>query len=249
MRMGEEMEKRNRRTSPILTIQEEERERIARDIHDGLGQSLSAIKLKCELLKRRLRTKDSAIKNELGGIVILISEALQDLSRICFDLQPLALENSGFISALGRYVESFSIETGINTVFFHIFRLAEYDLKGVGKLFSPRQGIQIFRIVQEALHNVWKHSKADKASVSMDYNDSAVYLAIADNGIGFDVERLNRDEERLFSGRGLFDIRERMKLLNGTFHLSSQPGRGTKIGVEIPYETRGGNGENNNLVG
>lgn len=249
MRMGEKMEKRNRRTSSILTIQEEERERIARDIHDGLGQSLSAIKLKCGLVKRKLRTQDSAIKDELGEIVILISKALQDLSRICFDLQPLALENSGFISALGRYVESFAIETGINTVFFHIFRLAEFDLKGVGKLFSPRQEVEIFRIVQEALHNVRKHSKADRASVSMDYSDSAVYLAIADNGIGFDVERLNRDEERLFSGRGLIDIKERVKLLNGTFHLSSQPGKGTKIGVEISYETRGGNGKDNSFIG
>lgn len=204
-------------SSRIVYATEEERRRVSRDIHDGIGQSLAIIKLTLKVIRNKLASAD--ILSEIDGLAAHVEETMEELSRIIKDLNPSWVTEVGFPQALSLYIETFSKNTGIQVNSY------------ISERFSirPRHEVHLYRIVQEALTNIAKHSGARRVDIHMDLVENYLHLSIADNGRGFD------ESEEGKMGLGLIGIRERAIFLGGQVSIKSIPGQGTTVRMEIPY--------------
>lgn len=221
----EDMQQRQLVGLRIIKAQEEERHRVARDIHDGPAQSMSNVVLKAEICERLLDVDMEKSRQELKNLKGIVRESLQDVRKIIYNLRPMSLDDIGLIPTLERLVQSFNEETGIRV-----------NLKTKGHLFDFKTvvSLTIYRIVQEALNNMRKHSKAENAFINLEFMDSELVLYIFDDGKGFDIEILKQKSADVNFGFGLFSMRERIELLNGDFSITSQIGKGTRILIKIP---------------
>jgi signal transduction histidine kinase len=206
--------------SHILSVidgQELERQRLSRELHDGIGQSLVAIKMKLESLNY-IPEKD--IKPQLEGIKRQFDQIVDEIRRITTDLMPPVLEEFGLVIALFNLCEDTSMHTGIRMKFEHKVRTDDWNKK-----------IQtyLYRIVQEALNNIVKHSQADQGYIKLLYDADFIYLSIQDNGKGFSLS-----ESGSQGGHGLHNIQERVKLLGGSLDLKSDTGKGTLMQIRVP---------------
>lgn len=207
----------------VIQAQEEERKRLAREIHDGPAQSIAHLVLRMDMVDKLLQQDNvEQAKNELANLKEIAREGLGEVRRIIFDLRPMALDDLGLIPTLQKYVEKLS-DTHNITIDFHTF----------GNVFRPPLAMEValFRLIQEALSNVIKHSKATYAQVKADLQEEHIYVVIKDNGIGFDTQK------RKGTGVGLIGMQERVKLLSGEISVSSFPGQGTKVMIRIPLES------------
>jgi len=202
----------------IIEAQEEERKRIAREIHDGPAQAMANVLLKSELCEKLITKDIEQAKIELKNLKNIVQQSLKEVRKIIYDLRPSALDDLGLIPALSRYIKNFSEETGI---FVDFSVLSDY------KRLSPEIEITCFRVVQEALTNIKKHSKAKNASVKFEFGMRFISIIIKDDGIGFDKENIGQ-------GYGLMGMRERIEILNGKFEISSFKNKGTQIYISIP---------------
>lgn len=202
----------------IIEAQEEERKRIAREIHDGPAQAMANVLLKSELCEKLITKDIEQAKIELKNLKNIVQQSLKEVRKIIYDLRPSALDDLGLIPALSRYIKNFSEETGI---FVDFSVLSDY------KRLSPEIEITCFRVVQEALTNIKKHSKAKNASVKFEFGMRFISIIIKDDGIGFDKENIGQ-------GYGLMGMRERIEILNGKFEISSFKNNGTQIYISIP---------------
>ena len=202
----------------IIEAQEEERKRIARKIHDGPAQAMANVLLKSELCEKLITKDIEQAKVELKNLKNIVQQSLKEVRKIIYDLRPSALDDLGLIPALSRYIKNFSEETGI---FVDFSVLSNY------KRLSPEIEITCFRVVQEALTNIKKHSKAKNASVKFEFGMRFISIIIKDDGIGFDKENIGQ-------GYGLMGMRERVEILNGKFEISSFKNKGTQIYISIP---------------
>ncbi|MFV9567851.1 sensor histidine kinase [Thermoanaerobacter mathranii] len=202
----------------IIEAQEEERKRIAREIHDGPAQAMANVLLKSELCEKLITKDIEQAKVELKNLKNIVQQSLKEVRKIIYDLRPSALDDLGLIPALSRYIKNFSEETGI---FVDFSVLSDY------KRLSPEIEITCFRVVQEALTNIKKHSKAKNASVKFEFGMRFISIIIKDDGIGFDKENIGQ-------GYGLMGMRERVEILNGKFEISSFKNKGTQIYISIP---------------
>nr|WP_255549822.1 sensor histidine kinase [Thermoanaerobacter sp. CM-CNRG TB177] len=202
----------------IIEAQEEERKRIAREIHDGPAQAMANVLLKSELCEKLITKDIEQAKVELKNLKNIVQQSLKEVRKIIYDLRPSALDDLGLIPALSRYIKNFSEETGI---FVDFSVLSNY------KRLSPEIEITCFRVVQEALTNIKKHSKAKNASVKFEFGMRFISIIIKDDGIGFDKENIGQ-------GYGLMGMRERVEILNGKFEISSFKNKGTQIYISIP---------------
>ncbi|MDI3528894.1 MAG: two-component system, NarL family, sensor histidine kinase DegS [Thermoanaerobacter sp.] len=202
----------------IIEAQEEERKRIAREIHDGPAQAMANVLLKSELCEKLITKDIEQAKIELKNLKNIVQQSLKEVRKIIYDLRPSALDDLGLIPALSRYIKNFSEETGI---FVDFSVLSDY------KRLSPEIEITCFRVVQEALTNIKKHSKAKNASVKFEFGMRFISIIIKDDGIGFDKENIGQ-------GYGLMGMRERVEILNGKFEISSFKNNGTQIYISIP---------------
>ena len=211
----------------IIKVQENERQRIARDIHDGPAQSMSNVVLKAELCERLIDIDCKKAKTELHNLKDIVRRCLQDVRNIIYDLRPMSLDDLGLVPTLGRYLSKFQDETGINVTL---------KTKGSFDDISPVVSLTVFRIIQESMNNIKKHSSAPNALVYLEYIDRKINIHVYDNGKGFDVEKLkkisNNNSEN--SGFGVLGMKERVELLDGRFNITSEFGKGTRIFVEIP---------------
>lgn len=210
----------------IIKAQEEERQRVARDIHDGPAQLLSNVVLKAEICERMIDVDLEKTREELRNLKKIVRESLQDVRKIIYNLRPMSLDDLGLIPTLQRYVLTFQEETGIAVLLQT--RGSQPELKSVIAL-------TVFRIVQESMNNVVKHAKADNASVHIEFLNTELKLFILDDGQGFDPEKLKEHNEDISSGFGLVSMRERVELLGGEMLISSEPGRGTRLNISIPF--------------
>jgi signal transduction histidine kinase len=205
----------------ILTLQDEERRRMARGLHDSLGQYLAALKMNLDRFASEY-AKQAAIASESSDIV---EKCLAETRTISHLLHPPLLDESGFTSAARVYIEGFSRRSGI---------VVEFDAPSNVIRLHPELEITLFRTVQEALTNVHKHASATAAIVSLKVDDKDVRLEISDNGRGIPQERLNH---LLYGatevGVGLAGMRERVRQLNGMFEIRSN-GTGTVVAVITP---------------
>ncbi|MDR6553617.1 sensor histidine kinase [Paenibacillus qinlingensis] len=216
----------------IILAQEEERKRIAREIHDGMAQTLANVVLRTEIAHRMLLKEDmSAVKDELVDLKGQVRNGLEEVRKIIFNLRPMALDDLGIVPTLRKYVQDFEDKYRIHT---------QFNLVGKEARIPSGLEVAIFRLVQEALSNVYKHAKATFLSVELTLEPDQVQIYVVDNGVGFDVKLT---EIRIAKGNnfGLLGMRERVELLEGTMVLESEKDSGTKITMLIPI---GGVGEN-----
>ncbi|MBI5497116.1 MAG: sensor histidine kinase [Deltaproteobacteria bacterium] len=198
-----------------IDSQEEERKRVARDLHDGLGQSLSALLLE---LPARAGADAPALEARVRGL-------MDDVRRMAWDLRPSLLDDYGLTSALERYVEDVSRRSGLA---IH-FQAAAETGRGTARL-APGVETVLFRVAQEALHNVVRHAGAQHASVVLVRRDGQVLLLVEDDGRGFDPDAARRSAGSL----GLLGMEERLALVGGVLTVDSVAGRGTTVRASIP---------------
>jgi signal transduction histidine kinase len=201
----------------VVQAQEQERRRLARELHDETGQALTSILLGLKPLEDALSEHPArAAAAELREHVV---NALQDVRRLAVELRPAVLDDFGLVAALERLTESFAEQTGIS-VDFHS-ALGETRLPGAVES-------ALYRVVQESLTNIVKHADAIKVSVSIARRESAVAAVIEDDGRGFDPRATRGD------GIGLLGMTERLALIGGRVEIESRPGAGTTLVAEVP---------------
>lgn len=206
----------------LLTVQEDERRRIAREIHDTLGQQMTALRMTLEAW--RLHGAARADLSQDAQRALEISQEIDaSIDFLMSDLRPAALDHLGLGAAFADLVRSWSERTGI---------AAEYHPSGLdGLALPPLIEINLYRLAQEALHNVHKHARATSVAVLLDRRGDELVLIVEDNGVGFDPEAAASAERR--PGVGLIGMRERAMLIGGEFEVESAPGRGTIVFVRV----------------
>lgn len=207
----------------VVGAQEAERQRIARELHDATGQSLTAIALGLRGVETILHNDPSLAVEQIKELKSFSTDALGELRQIIADLRPSQLDDLGLVAALQWYVQEFEKRYAIRT---------DFVMEGSRSRLPPEYETVLFRIAQEALINVAKHAYASHANVKLEIYPAQVCVMIKDNGRGFDMEKTLRGDRR--AGWGLLGIQERALLLGGQYEIDSGPGRGTRIRVTIP---------------
>jgi two-component system sensor histidine kinase DegS len=212
----------------VFQIIEEERMRIARDMHDGPAQSMANLVLQAEILERMLDRDPKQLISELADFKNSVRNALEETRQLIFDLRPMTLDDLGLIPTLRKFIKEYGDRYHVGTRFNVVGQ--ERRLPG------NTEGV-LFRIIQEALTNVHKHARAKMAEVTLNMQPSRVSVVIKDDGQGFDVART---EANLHKNKnlGLLSMRERAELEKGSLEIRSQPGRGTEVKVEIPLNKK-----------
>lgn len=209
----------------IILAQEEERKRIAREIHDGMAQTMANVVLRTEIAERMLMKQEiTAVREELVDLKGQVRGGLEEVRKIIFNLRPMALDDLGIVPTLRKYIQDFEEKTKIRTLFHLIGRETR---------FPSGLEVAIFRLVQEALSNVLKHAKATYVCVELTLEREQVKIYIVDNGIGFNVDITQRVITK-GNNFGLLGMRERVELLEGTMEIDSEKDSGTKITMVIP---------------
>jgi len=210
----------------MFQIVEDERMRIARDMHDGPAQLLANLVLKAEIVERVFDLDRDAAMAELADFKATVRVALEETRKLIFDLRPMTLDDLGLVPTLRKFVVDFEHASGVRTRLNVVGaeRRLPRDLEGT-----------LFRIVQEALTNARKHSGADTIDVTITIGPQRVVASVRDNGRGFDVAET---QVRAEQGRrlGLVSMRERAGLESGVLDIISVPGHGTQVRVSIDYE-------------
>ncbi|GBF32581.1 two component sensor histidine kinase [Desulfocucumis palustris] len=209
----------------IIRAQEEERRKVARDIHDGPAQLLANIIMRTEYCLKLLDKDQAGVREELVALQAMVRQSLQDVRKIIFDLRPMVLDDLGLIPALNHFLDDFFIQNGIPV---------DINITGEPRRFSMPMEIALFRVVQESISNIKKHSQASHVNVKMEILSHKINLIIKDNGKGFNIKEVFADKKR--EGYGLIGMRERIQVLNGEFSISASPGRGTTINISVPLD-------------
>ena len=207
-----------RLSARLVDAQEQERRQLARELHDEVGQALTAVKMDISIALRssdHLRVRNAL--TEASDLAETTLRGVRDLSQL---LHPSALDDFGLPTTLTTYLRSFSQRTGIQA---HLVETVEDRL-------APEMEVSIYRIVQEALHNVARHSEATSCTVSLNAGDNMLHLIVEDNGRGLRTT----EPHRVRRGLGLIGMRERVQALGGTFRIGGRPGGGTQISAALP---------------
>jgi PAS domain S-box-containing protein len=212
-----------------VEAQEEERRRIAREIHDSLGQLLTAIKFNVEILQDEI-VKGVGIERRIEDVKDLLDSAMAEAREISYNLMPSVLEDFGLGPALQLLCEQFNRGNGLKLSF---------HAHGLEKRLEPMLEVGLYRIAQEALNNITKHAQAMDASLQIVRDDKGVRLTIEDSGVGFSANTGGL-AARLGRGMGLMSMRERAASFHGTLTIDSKPHAGTVVIVEIPLTENAG---------
>jgi signal transduction histidine kinase len=207
----------------LIKAQEAERQRIARELHDQVGQVLTAIHLNLQTVWETCESSEARALIDEG--VAMVDEALAQVRDLSFELRPSLLDDLGLVTALRWYAARFEQRTGIHAI-------TAIDLSGKGKRLGRELETACFRIVQEALTNVVRHAGAKNISITLRSCDDQLQLSIKDDGAGFDAYAQNLSA---FAGHvGLRGMRERALALGGQLEIKSSPSRGTVISAHFP---------------
>jgi two-component system sensor histidine kinase UhpB len=213
-------DERRRSGRLVLRAQEEERRRLARDLHDEVNQALTAILLRLEALSQ---DAPPSLDPELSELKRLVNQAMSELLQLARQLRPTALDDHGLLPAVASHVRRFAAQTGIEADLD-----ADEAEAGAGKL-QPDEEIAVYRIAQEALANVARHAGASRVSVGLRTRGSGVELTVRDDGRGFSVEG-----QASSGGLGLGGMAERARLVGGELTIESRPGAGTELCLRVP---------------
>jgi PAS domain S-box-containing protein len=212
-------------SSQLMTIQEVERKRVAHELHDGIGQMLTAIKFQIERVLERSKSSRKGEKGPMESLIPLIQESIEEVRRIQMDLRPSTLDDLGVLATVGWFCRRFQ------TIYSGIQVENEIDIEEE-QISNPLKTV-VYRVVQEAMNNIAKHSQASLVRLSMKEEDDRIELAIKDNGLGFDLEETLsvKDPNR---GFGLASMKERTELSGGSFTIESTRGKGTTVQASWP---------------
>ncbi|TKS59508.1 MAG: sensor histidine kinase [Nitrospira sp.] len=200
----------------LLTVQDEERRRISRDLHDDVNQRLGAIGLQLDSLSRNLPGSPTTVRQRIRAIRRHVSELSDDVRELAYRFHQTTVEDLGLVVALQRYLNDFVKRTGINARFTKPRSAAPIPL---------RLATCLYRIAQESLGNVGLHAKASQVTLVLTVSSDTISLTIWDNGIGMDLEEVRSRKE----GLGMLSMQERARLLNGSVVWHSSPGEGTRV--------------------
>lgn len=206
-------------TGQLLTAQEEERRRISRDLHDDVNQRLAVLALKIQTAQKGLNESDSSLK-KLQELYDGVAELSDDVRHLAYQLHPSVLDDLGLKLAIQALTDDFSRWEGIKVSF------TAHQVPGS---LPPEVGTCFYRLVQESLRNIAKHAQASEAVVFLGVSDGGLQLSVKDQGVGFDPEARSTQK-----GLGLLGMKERIRLLDGTLTISSQPRKGTEIAAWLP---------------
>jgi signal transduction histidine kinase len=220
--MQEELRLLSRR---LLSVQEEERRRISRELHDVIAQALTGINVRLASLKKQTAANTKGFHKKIEMTQRMVEKSVDIVHRFARDLRPAMLDDLGLIPALQSYMKGFMEETGI--------RVTCTAFAAVEQLDNGKRTV-LYRIAQEALSNVAQHAQASHAEITLSRHKDRVKMEVHDNGKGFEVNGLTftKSSKRL----GLLGMRERMEMIGGTFCVESSPGHETTVRVEIPCE-------------
>lgn len=217
---------RRRLLDQVMVAQEEERKRIARELHDELAQNLAVLIRDLEDITGSNSAGQTGLQSRIHDTRALARRILEQTRRLIFDLRPSALDDLGLLPALRRYTQ-------------HHLELAHIDLhltvSGPKRRLPAQVETTLFRIAQEAITNVVRHARATQVQLSLCFAPARITLSVTDNGLGFDPETILEASNRA-QCVGLLGMRERAELLGGRLELNSWPGGGTTVQVEIPLE-------------
>ncbi len=208
----------------ILGAMEEERSRLARELHDELGQALTAVKLDLQLFNEGL-SASQAQQYSLKQSIDLVDHTINLVRRQSVSLRPPVLDDMGLLPAVKEMVRGFMNRTGIQT---------KITADGFSRRLSKSVETALYRCVQESLTNVVRHARARNVSVRFNKENGLLVLSVADDGIGFEPEKMEVHSEHI----GLTGMKERVKLLDGCFTINSAPQKGTTVSIKIPWQDR-----------
>jgi two-component system sensor histidine kinase NreB len=207
----------------VITAQEEERRRISRELHDDLGQALTAHKLTLHNLQADLPKEHIDLQRRMDLIITETSDLISQVRQLSQQLRPPILDTLGFATATNTYCTEFGRRSGI-----HVQNRIDSELGEIPDVHT----ITLYRVLQEALTNISRHSKAETVWVDLFIEDDRLCLMVQDNGIGFNIETEQKN------GIGILSIRERLALVGGQLDLRSRVGHGTILSAYVPYKNR-----------
>lgn len=201
-------------------LREQEKRRVARELHDELGQALTGLKMDIVWVKNKLQTPPAPVAGKLQAMEALLDGAVAATRRISADLRPMMLDDLGLMPATEWLVQNFTERTGI---------ACRLTIADAGLELKDPHATTVFRILQEALTNITKHAQASSAEITLGHNDREIVIDVRDNGVGFSPQTPRKRDSY-----GLIGLRERVYLLGGKVEIDSAPGMGTHIEARIP---------------
>jgi PAS domain S-box-containing protein len=206
----------------LQNVREEERTRIAREIHDELGQQLTGLKMEISWLNKKIKPENIEVSNKLKDALFLIDDTVKNVRRIATQLRPSMLDDLGLVSAMEWQSDEFQKR-------FHIKSDIETNLGNVK--INAEKSTAIFRIFQESLTNVLRHSKATAVNTLLTIEDDVLVMSITDNGIGFNETEINKKQSL-----GILGMKERTIMLGGSYQISSKENEGVMVLVKLPLD-------------
>jgi signal transduction histidine kinase len=209
----------------IVRLQEEERRRVSRELHDGINQLLVSVKYKIENFEEKFSHSPQQALDDIKKAGIFLGEAISEVRRVSHDLRPSVLDDLGLMPAISNLIRRFSERN-----------LIDVEVKGLENHFERLPAdveTALYRIVQEALMNIEKHANATHVVINMTRTDNNITIRLEDNGEGFSMQKAMR-KSRSTQSMGLRNMRERIELLQGTFFIHSDVGKGTFVEVKAP---------------
>ena len=210
----------------VISAQEEERKRVARELHDETSQALTSLMVGLRALQEAASTPE--LRRRAEELRAIAAATLDGVHRLAVELRPSVLDDLGLVAALERSIGRWSEQFGVSV---------EFQAVGMDRRLPPEAEVTLYRIIQEALTNVARHARATHVSVLLEHRGSSVIAIVEDDGVGFDVQRVLQSA-RLEQKLGLYGMMERASLLGGRLVIESRPGAGSSVFVEIPLDAR-----------
>ena len=208
----------------LVQVQEEERARLARELHDGAGQTLTSLLVRLKTLERK--STETELQRELANIQDAVSETIEQIRGLAYRLRPAALDEFGLVKALETLI--FDMTHGMDLD-------ADYTIDIRESKLTSEVEVVMYRIAQEALTNIIRHARARKVKLNLFVVDAGIKMSIEDDGVGFNPEEISRNDGE--KHLGLISMRERAEILNGALEVYTAVGKGTKIEVFIPVQS------------
>lgn len=215
-----EAEQKNTTTQAVMQAEEEERKRIAGELHDSVAQKMVVAKMNLEVLGTELNNLSESQQKIYTNIISLLSESSSEVRQLSHSMMPQAFEHMGLVNAVRDFLDKINKNSLV----------VNFSAGGELDKIRERKALMIFRIIQEAVQNVLKHAKADKLDLTMNLNKNELEVIIEDNGLGLDISQLKE------KGMGITNIYSRIDYLNGKIEINSHPGKGTLMAFKIPVQ-------------
>jgi signal transduction histidine kinase/tetratricopeptide (TPR) repeat protein len=221
---AEMLKQQELRAKAIIEAEEKERMRISRDLHDGVGQTLSAAKLNLSSLESKLSGKNIETDAILKNAIDLVDDSVKEVRAVSHSMMPNALLKSGLVAAVREFINKLSTIEKLKI---------DLEITGLHERLEPSTETVLFRVLQEIVSNIIKHAQANHITIQIVKHETELTIMVEDNGVGFDTKKMNE-----FNGIGLKNITSRIEFLKGRVDFDSVVGKGTTVVIEVPLEEK-----------